>query len=330
MQEALESLRRVIGEETGSVATGAFTVPLGQESPDKKKKNEEEDLKGTKPVGAPSLQPGGDPSNYGKEQTKAAYPYGDPSKTESKIKVEEKMGGGGDAFKTAPKSSSEVKSGAPSKKEEPKGDKLVGTPKPQQGGDSQMYGKEQKANKTESDKPVEAFKSAPKSTETVKDPGPQKDPAPKGDSLVGKPKEAKVDKDIKAYDAEKKLRELGKIESKLSEAMIALQGFVKLEAEGTVAPALGEPAAAAPEALPADAPQGAPEVDPADAEVKYREIHVSNEYIPDQAAQVKQAVAEVIPDAEASIVLKFQGDKAKAEAGKAALEAAGLKVIEID
>ena len=324
MQETLESIRRVIGEETVAAMTGPIATPLAVKKVERTfPKDEEEDIKGQKAVGSPTPQAGGDPSNYGKEATKSSYPHG--------IKTEEKMGGGGDAFKTAPKAPSEVKSGAAAKKEEPKGDKPVGTPKAEKGGDSALYGKEQKANKTESDKPVEAFKSAPKSTETVKDPGPQKDPSPKGDSVVGKPKEAKVDKDIKAYDAEKKLRELGKIESKLSEANKSLQEFIKLEADGTVAPSIGEPIAAAPESPSQDSPEAAPaEQDPAAAEVKYREIHISNEYIPDQAAQVKQAVAEVLPDAEASIVLKFQGDMAKAEAGKAALEAAGLKVMEID
>jgi hypothetical protein len=64
--------------------------------------------------------------------------------------------------------------------------------------------------------------------------------------------------------------------------------------------------------------------------VKYREIHISDELIPEVAAKVRELVQGVLPDAVPSVVLKFQANMLAAEAGRAALEAAGVKVIEID
>lgn len=306
MNAILENLRHVIGEETVAAMTGPIATPL---APEKKiertfPKDEAEDLKGTKPVGAPSAQAGGDARFYGKEAVKSSYPHG--------IKTEEKLGGGGDAFKTAPKSTSTVSDPGLGKKEAPEGKAVMGSsPKAQAGGDAKNYADEKAAPKATMKVNAKAGTSEVKS---------QKAPAvdTKGKSPVGDPKAAKVDSKVTAYGDEKKVKDLGK-GGKLSEDDIPI-GAPK-----------GQPAQLSPQST-----AGAPSIDvppPTDQnpeEVKYREIHITDELIPEVAAKVREIVQSVLPDAVPSVVLKFQGSMEAAEAGKAALEAAGVKVIEID
>jgi len=308
MNEILVNLRHAIGEETIAAMTGPIATPLAQKKIERTfPKDEEEDLKGTKPVGSPAPQAGGDPRNYGKEAVKSAYPHG--------IKTEEKLGGGGDAFKSAPKAVSTVKDPGLGKKEAPEGKAVMGSsPKQQAGGDAKHYGDEKAAPKADL---KDTQGGAPKSTSEVKT---QKLPSVdvKGKSIVGAPKEAKVDSKVKAYDDEKKVKDLGK-GGKLAEDDLPL-GAPKTAPVQTAAMATtGAPAASA-----------RPPAEPNPEEVKYREIHISDELIPEVAAKVRELVQGVLPDAVPSVVLKFQANMLAAEAGRAALEAAGVKVTEID
>lgn len=305
MNEILVNLRHAIGEETIAAMTGPIATPLAQRKIERTfPKDEEEDIKGAKPVGSPAPQAGGDPRNYGKEAVKSAYPHG--------IKTEEKLGGGGDAFKTAPKATSTVKDPGLGKKEAPEGKAVMGSsPKPQAGGDAKSYGDEKTA-------PKATMKADAKTgTSEVKS---QKAPSVdvKGKSIVGAPKEAKVDAKVKAYDDEKKVKDLGK-GGKLSEDDLPLGAPKSAPVQTAPLAATGAPAITA-----------APPAEPNPEEVKYREIHISDELIPEVAAKVRELVQEVLPDAVPSVVLKFQANMQAAEAGKAALEAAGVKVTEID
>lgn len=305
MNEILVNLRHAIGEETIAAMTGPIATPLAQKKIERT--FPKDDLKGIKPVGSPAPQAGGDPRNYGKEAVKSAYPHG--------IKTEEKLGGGGDAFKSAPKAVSTVKDPGLGKKEAPEGKAVMGSsPKQQAGGDAKHYGDEKAAPKADL---KDTQGGAPKSTSEVKT---QKLPSVdvKGKSIVGAPKEAKVDSKVKAYDDEKKVKDLGK-GGKLAEDDLPL-GAPKTAPVQTAAMATtGAPAATA-----------LPPAEPNPEEVKYREIHISDELIPEVAAKVRELVQGVLPDAVPSVVLKFQANMLAAEAGRAALEAAGVKVTEID
>ncbi len=294
VNEVLERLRHVIGEETLSTMTAPHATGLGPQKvrPQYEKPADEET--GDSVIGGPEQEKGGDAAYYDPEKKVSDYPYANPGKNEGvstptpekpdagepkgksvvgKKPKEEKLSEG-DGTRSMP-------SGKPPKVEEPDGDNVLPGPKKEPGGSDKLY------------KPEKKLRELGKIDETVD--------------------VAKIATDVCSVVHEKGSTGYRDCIKRVTKAMGSMS---EQEAPET------EPAPPAePEAPPAE-----PEA-PAEPEKPEWEIYAMSGDIHATIEKAVQAAKEHGGEmAHASIAVKFRGDEAVRDAVIEALKASGFEV----